>query len=120
MLDISISFIYFQNSDVQDLSARFKDKTMCNEIPLPTSETQYLKFGLVCTPLVVIAIFFSYLCKDFVKLQLKTRARRQNSNAWLEVTYSSKKERKEQYHKSISVDTITSAALVAPDASNQA
>ena len=118
VLDISI--IYLQNSDVQDLSARFKDKTMCNEIPLPTSETEYLKFGLVCTPLVVIAIFFSYLCKDFVKLQLKTRARRQNSNAWLEVTYSSKKERKEQYHKSISVDTITSAALVAPDASNQA
>ena len=63
----------------------------------------------------VIAIFFSYLCKDFVKHKLKARARRQNFNAWQEMTYSS-----EQYHKSMSLDTFTSAALEAPDASNQA
>ena len=87
---------------------------MCNETPVPGSETEYLKFGLVCTPLVVIAIFFSYLCK------LLARARRQSTNAWQEMTYSSEKERKEQYHMSISLDTITSAALEAPDASNQA
>ena len=68
----------------------------------------------------VIAIFFSYLCKDFVKHKLKARARRQSSNAWLEMTYSSEKKTKEQYHQSISLDTITIAVLVAPDASNQA
>ena len=93
---------------------------MCNEIPVPSSETEYLKFCLVCMPLVVIAIFFWYLCKDFVKLKLKARARRQSSNAWLEMTYSSEKKTKEQYHQSISLDTITIAVLVAPDASNQA
>ena len=93
---------------------------MCNETPVPRSETEYLKFGLVCTPVVVTAIFFSYLCKDFVKHKLLARARRQNTNAWQEMTYSSEKERKEQYHMSISLDTITSAALEAPDASNQA
>ena len=97
----------FQNSDVQDLSARFKGK--CSEISVPSSKTEYLKFGLVCMPLVVIAIFFLYLCKDVVKLQLETHAQRQNSNAWMEMPCSS-----------ISVYTITSAALVAPNASNQA
>ena len=79
------------------MSARFNNKSMCKENQWASDITEYMKCSLVWTPLVVIAIFFLYLCKDFVKLQLKARAQRQNTTAWLAMQH---------LHNSMSVDTI--------------